>query len=115
MNIRSQIDVNKLLGLEYDFVIAQLCVLNNKPYQDVKSALDDLITNGVYSIRDNVLVAGEVAGSKVAQKGRRQREEVKPDLVQEAYDMLARKDKKAKSKVIRVQGKIDMTKSGYAF
>ncbi|MBQ4558258.1 MAG: ribonuclease R [Clostridia bacterium] len=115
MNIRSQIDVNKLLGLEYDFVIAQLCVLNNKPYQDVKSALDDLITNGVYSIRDNVLVAGEVAGGKVAKKGRRQREEVKPDLVQEAYDMLARKDKKAKSKVIRVQGKIDMTKSGYAF
>ena len=50
MKIENQITINKLIGLEYDFVIAQLCVLNNKPYEDMKIELDNLIDAGLYIV-----------------------------------------------------------------
>ena len=53
--IELQIANNRLLGLEYDFVIAQLCVLNNKPYEDMKIELDNLIDAGKYIVNNNLL------------------------------------------------------------
>lgn len=118
MKIENQISVNKLIGLEYDFVLAQLCVLNNKPYEDMKIALDNLIDNGVFAVKNNLLVKGNEV-SLVDEKGKKVKKYVKSDvdnqMLQEAYDMLSRKDKKSRNKVIRVEGKIDMTRSGYAF
>ncbi len=113
MKIENQITINKLIGLEYDFVIAQLCVLNNKPYEDMKIALDNLIDMGVYRLNGDVLEAG-VAVKTV--KGKKHiKTALDADIVEEAYAMLAKKDNKARRKVIRVQGTIDMTRSGYAF
>ena len=41
--ILNQIEVNRLTELDYEFIIAQLCVLNNKPFEDMKQVLDELI------------------------------------------------------------------------
>ena len=46
----SQIKTNKLENLDYEFIIAQLCVLNNKPFEDMKKALDDLISSGLFAL-----------------------------------------------------------------
>ena len=45
-NIKEQIKLNKLDNLNYDLVINQLEVLNNKPYDVIKSNLDTLISHG---------------------------------------------------------------------
>ena len=118
MKIENQITSNKLVGLEYDFVIAQLCVLNNKPYQDMKNELDNLIEDGVFRIKDEMVIKGTDV-PVITSEGKRSRKFVKSDvsdeMLEEAYSMLAKKDKKSRNKVVRVEGKIDMTRSGYAF
>jgi len=116
MKIENQITTNKLVGLEYDFVIAQLCVLNNKPYQDMKIALDNLIDAGIYVVENNILQLYKVksVSKKLNKKGKIDTT-VDSDILEEAYNMLAKKDKKAKSKIDRIQGTVDMTRSGYAF
>ena len=49
--ILNQIEANKLENFDYDFIIAQLCVLNNKPFDEMKSALDELILSGEFKIK----------------------------------------------------------------
>ncbi len=117
MKIENQIANNRLVDLEYDFVIAQLCVLNNKPYEDMKIQLDNLIDSGVYFVKDNILKKGnsvELVGN-VKKTKKATNPDINSDILQDAYDMLAKKDKKAKSKIDRFQGTVDMTRSGYAF
>ena len=41
--ILQQIKDNKLKNLEYELIISQLTVLNNKPYEVIKIALDKLV------------------------------------------------------------------------
>lgn len=118
--IENQITSNRLAGLEYDFVIAQLCVLNNKPYEDMKMQLDNLIDAGIYSLNNNIL---EKSTTSIPNPKKTRREAspklgtglVDNNMVQEAYAMLSKKDKRHKKRVTRVEGKIDMTRSGYAF
>ncbi len=110
--IENQIQINRLLGMEYDFVIAQLCVLNNKPYQDMKKELDRLIEFGVYSVDNNILGKAKTtvkSGNENSSIG------VTDEMLADAYEMLKRKDRKSRAKVNRVEGTIDMTRSGYAF
>ena len=40
--IIEQIRRNKLMDFEKDFVIAQLCVINNKPYEEMKEIVNNL-------------------------------------------------------------------------
>ena len=46
-----QIEINKLDGMEYGFVIGQLCVLNNKPYEEMTNVVEKLVSNG-YLVKD---------------------------------------------------------------
>ena len=47
-----QININKLYRLEYPYLIAQLCVLNNKPYEEIKVVVDALLAKGKFAIQD---------------------------------------------------------------
>ncbi len=97
----NQIINNKLNGLEYDFVIAQLCVLNNKPYQEVKDGIDLLISGKFLQINDS----NEIFIDSIPKK-------------EYDYDkFLAKRNRKTsnktKSKII--DGKIQGTRSKFAF
>ena len=116
MKIENQISTNKLAGLEYDFVIAQLCVLNNKPYQDMKNELDNLIEDGVYEVVDNKLVVcGKAKRRAKVEATSYSNNNVSEEMLDQAYSMLAGKDRRQNKKVVKLQGKVDMTRSGYAF
>ena len=45
--ILEQIKVNKLENLEYDMIVSQLTVLNNKPYETIKEFVDKLIAKNL--------------------------------------------------------------------
>lgn len=48
--ILEQININKLDRLEYPYLIAQLCVLNNKPYEEIKVIVDDLLKKNKFEL-----------------------------------------------------------------
>lgn len=102
--ILNQIEQNRLHELDYEFIIAQLCVLNNKPFDEMKSALDELIMSGDFKIKGK-----EPAFPYDKSK--------KDDMVLEAEEMLNRKDRKrnSKNKSFKLQGRLQGTKSDFAF
>ena len=110
--ILNQIEVNRLAELDYEFIIAQLCVLNNKPFEDMKQALDELIVEGAFKLKSAVVVEESAPAFPYAKNSKKHN-----DLVAEAEEMLYRKDKKreSKNKSFKLQGKLQGTKSGFAF
>ena len=50
--ILEQIKVNKLENLNYEFLISQLCVLNNKTYEDVQKIVDQLLFEKLITAQD---------------------------------------------------------------
>jgi len=121
--IVEQIKSNKLGNLNYDLIINQLEVLNNRPYDVIKSNLDSLIMSGRVSIK----------GMHSEQKWQsKQNNKIRPKYdknnhnapkspygmynnVDLAYDILKQKDKKNNSKIKKLEGKIQSTSKGYAF
>ena len=124
--IIEQIKNNRLDTLNYDLVINQLEVLNNKSYDVIKSNLDSLINSGKVQLK----------GMATEKKWQPKPKQNKPKYdrsgnapkspygsyknygnanVDLAYDILAKKDKKTASKVKRLEGKIQSTSRGYAF
>ena len=113
--IEFQIKNNKLDELDYDFVVFQLCVLNNKPYNEMKSALDELIKDKKIILKNSPIDPVQLS------------EEANADLkvsaidtknaIEEAHLILNRKDKKANSKknLYRVEGILQGTSGGYGF
>lgn len=104
--IIEQIKRNKLMDFEKDFVIAQLCVINNKPYEEMKE-----IVNNLENLHEL-----DFENKRICEKG----ENFDPSLDMEtnldkAYKILARKDARAKKNLRRVRGTIDRTQAGYAF
>lgn len=104
--ILNQIEVNKLENFDYDFIIAQLCVLNNKPFDEMKSALDELILSGEFKIKSKN--EPPFPYNKTSQE---------ENMLLDAEEMLNRQDKKqkARNKKFKLQGKIQGTKSDFAF
>ena len=104
--ILNQIEVNKLKNFDYDFIIAQLCVLNNKPFDEMKSALDELILSGEFKIKSKN--EPPFPYNKTSQE---------ENMLLDAEEMLNRQDKKqkARNKKFKLQGKIQGTKSDFAF
>lgn len=104
--ILNQIEANKLENFDYDFIIAQLCVLNNKPFDEMKSALDELILSGEFKIKSKN--EPPFPYNKTSQE---------ENMLLDAEEMLNRKDKKqkARNKKFKLQGKIQGTKSDFAF
>lgn len=103
--ILNQIEANKLENFDYDFIIAQLCVLNNKPFDEMKSALDELILSGEFKIKSKNKPPFPY------------KSKVDENMLLDAEEMLNRKDKKqkARNKKFKLQGKIQGTKSDFAF
>ena len=103
--ILNQIEANKLENFDYDFIIAQLCVLNNKPFDEMKSALDELILSGEFKIKTK------------NEPPFPYKSKVDENMLLDAEEMLNRKDKKqkARNKKFKLQGKIQGTKSDFAF
>ena len=104
--ILNQIEANKLENFDYDFIIAQLCVLNNKPFDEMKSALDELILSGEFKIKSKN--EPPFPYDKTSQE---------ENMLLDAEEMLNRQDKKqkARNKKFKLQGKIQGTKSDFAF
>ena len=99
----SQIKTNKLENLDYEFIIAQLCVLNNKPFEHMKKALDDLISSGLFALNGEEAVNYNQPNNEMLEDAKRL--------------LLKNKDpKKQKSnKPFKLEGKIQGTKSDFAF
>ena len=107
--VLEQIKRNKLINLEYDFLIAQLCVLNNKPYVEMKEVVDNLIDLGELDLENKAINQGKTDIGIVPPNS---------DFdsnIEEAYKILSRKDARSKKSSKRVKGRIDGTSSGYAF
>lgn len=107
--ILNQIQVNKLGDLDYEFIIAQLCVLNNRTFEEMKNALDELIVDGSFKLKsseEDKTPAFPYGHNKPSQ-----------DLIDEANDMISRKDKKhnTRMKSFKLQGRLQGTKSDFAF
>lgn len=104
--ILNQIEANKLENFDYDFIIAQLCVLNNKPFDEMKSVLDELILSGEFKIKSKN--EPPFPYNKTSQE---------ENMLLDAEEMLNRQDKKqkARNKKFKLQGKIQGTKSDFAF
>jgi len=121
--ILEQVKINQLENVEYDFLIAQLCVLNNKTYEEIKKDVDQLLfERKIEAINVPEVVLNPQAKEsnkldymKFAKKKNKKvyREQLVEDDLDRAYKMLERK-KRAK-KNYRIDGKIQATSKGYAF
>ena len=118
--IIEQIKNNRLDTLNYDLVINQLEVLNNKSYDVIKSNLDSLIASG------RVALAGTQSETKWQPEEQRPKYDKsgkapsspysnRQSNIDLAYDIIEKKDKKRASKLRRCEGKIQSTSKGYAF
>lgn len=139
--ILEQISINKLDRLEYPYLIAQLCVLNNKPYEEIKVVVDELIKKGKITLNgeQSPEFAMETKPEQIKEKQPKQRTKVsnkkygKPlkkskkevikdyyeesEMLDDAYKILKIDPKKHKRKSTyqKVEGKISATSKGYAF
>ena len=123
--ILNQVKINRLDGEEYGFIISQLCVLNNKPYDEVRDVLDDLVAQGKVRVKgvvppNNNVKTDKTNYEKFAKRGKmskkehRTREVDVEDNYDLAYKMLDRKKSKTQ-KHYKIEGKIQSTSKGYAF
>jgi len=115
--IIEQFKKNKLGKLEYDLVINQLMVLNNKPQEIIKPEVDKLILSGKIKIKGKVNKDFRKEKPKKIRRGDAPKSPYSDfdNNIEMAYDILKKKDKKSNAKVRRVEGKLQGTSKGYAF
>ena len=113
--IINQIKTNRLSNLDYELIISQLSVLNNKSYELIKLTLDRLVNDKKVKLKclkeDKPKRKTELEPDAPKSPYHSDRD----DNVDLAYQILNKKDKKSNNKVQRVQGKIQGTTKGYAF
>ena len=104
-----QVRTNNLENFDVDFIIAQLCVLNNRPFDEMKQKVDKMIASGqiVPHVQDNT--------KYTMKKDSEVRSPYTNDNEQVAYDILSRKDKRGKRRKGKLVGKLQGTSRGYAF
>ena len=107
-----QIKNNNLDNFDYDFVLFQLCVLNNKPFNEMKEVLDELLSSGKITLKNE-----KIDPVKMSEDASRDESGSFQEAVEEAHLILSRKDKKANSKknLYRVEGILQGTIGGYGF
>lgn len=116
--IIEQIHKNKLLKLEYNMIINQLMVLNNRPFEIVKKEVDELIALGEIKIKGKTNKKTKPAKISTIKPSEPAPKSPYSDFdknVDTAYDILKKKDKKQNAKLRRIEGKIQGTSKGYAF
>lgn len=109
-----QIEKNKLDMLDYDFLIVQLCVLNNKPFVDMKEIVDNLIHSGKLVIKGSEAQLGADDSELYVKKKLTKKKHTKTKKTEVASPYSRSKGKNKKS-VKRLKGQIDRTIGGYAF
>ncbi len=102
-SILHQIKNNQLNGATYDFVIAQLCVLNNKPYQEMKTLVDDLIETG------------ELATNEQEQVVIYDLNKMQPKIGRQEPFAFKKGNRKSNQRGKLLEGKIQGTKANYSF
>lgn len=121
-HILNQIKINRLDGQEYGFLVSQLCVLNNRPYDEVREIVDELIRQKKVSVTGAIKPNNQVKTTKqnyekFAKRGKMSKKAHREIEVEDNYDiaykMLEKKDAKRKS--YKLEGKIQSTSRGYAF
>lgn len=114
--IVEQIKINKLQKLDYDMLVSQLTVLNNKPFEVVKSAVDKLILKNIIKLNNDKVKVKKVKNKEVSKSAPPSSPYTnRQQNIDLAYEMLKKKDKKTNAKMKRVEGKIQGTSKGYAF
>ena len=117
--IVAQIRDNRLANLDYEMIISQLSVLNNKPYELIKMTLDRLVGDKKVNLKcvtkDKSETKAKPDRIKTPQVDAPRSPYSRENNIDLAYDILNRKDKKSSSKVKKVEGKIQGTSKGYAF
>ncbi len=109
-----QIERNKLHLLDYDFLITQLCVLNNKPFVDIKEIVDKLISLGKITIKGSEALVGMDDSEYYVKKKSSRKKPNKNLNISSHYDKFRNRNSNRKT-VERYKGQIDRTASGYAF
>lgn len=108
--VLNQIKHNKLENYDLDFVIAQVCVLNNKPFEDMKNIVEELIREQLVVLKlDKEQIKSTLKENKIVNNF------IAMDNVDIAYDILKKKDKRANRKRGKLVGKLQGTSKGYAF
>lgn len=118
--IIQQIKINKLENLEYELVISQLSVLNNKPFELIKMTLDRLVLEKKVNLKcvksQNIEKNEDLRIKQMDENAPKSPYTLnRENNINLAYEILNKKDKKSKSKITKVQGKLQGTTKGYAF
>lgn len=121
-----QIEINKLDGQEYGFLVGQLCVLNNKSYDEMTTVVDKFLKAGILvknrenivCIKKNNKMTSSLESGKKSKKQRKSTAAISKEenLMQEAERLLYKDVKKEKRKQgQKVEGKVSLTAKGYGF
>ena len=121
-----QIEINKLDGQEYGFLVGQLCVLNNKSYDEMTTVVDKFLKAGILvKNRENIVCIKKnnktTSSLESGKKSKKQRKSTatlskEENLMQEAERLLYKDVKKEKRKQgQKVEGKVSLTAKGYGF
>ena len=110
-----QIKNNKLERFDYDFVAFQLCVLNNKPFNEMKMVLDELISENKIKLQNSKVDPVQLSAD-ASDDGSINQDDLN-NAIEDAHLILSRRDKKANSKknLYRVEGILQGTQGGYGF
>ena len=114
--ILEQILINKLESFEYDFLISQLCVLNNKTFEDMQKIVNQLIFEKKITPKNipiqelpkeekKKLKTDKYEYLKFAKKKKKKeyREQLVEDDIDRAYKMLVERRKRRKIIVLMVK------------
>ena len=82
-----QIKNNNLDNFDYDFVLFQLCVLNNKPFNEMKEVLDELLSSGKITLKNE-----KIDPVKMSEDASRDESGLFQEAVEEAHLILSRKE-----------------------
>ena len=113
--ILEQIKINKLDQLEYGFMIAQLCVLNNEPYEQMSAVVKKLVDSGKLKLKSKQKTQTDKIDKATVREARRQKNSSDDELVEQAMKMLYPDPRNKKKLSTRVVGKISATSHDYAF
>lgn len=120
--ILEQVKKNKLANYDYEFIVSQLAVLNNEPYEQIKIVVDKLIASKKLKIKSKENNSPMPKKEKIDRKfidrtfgPKSPYYSDRQNNIDIAYDIISRKDKKANKKASKVEGKLQGTTKGYAF
>ncbi|MBE5757657.1 MAG: ribonuclease R [Clostridiales bacterium] len=118
--IIEQIKKNKLTGYDFEFIVSQVAVLNNKSYEEIEEICKRLVVEKKIKLKN--AKTQEPKKQKVDRKSidrtfapKSPYSNDRQNNIDIAYDILNKKDRKSSQKSKKIEGKIQGTTKGYAF